>query len=108
MYRGMAARLALALSVCVGAGCSSGGGGSGGSASCESVNTASSYLNGQCTGCDIADQGAVADGSLFSFADITPTMANSDVTISAGTGGTEITAGGEAGVFMTQSLPAVV
>jgi len=88
------------------AACPGGGGGSGlsGSASCTSMNTSRSYIDSNCVGCQIANPGDVADGSLASFADITLTDMNSQAILRAGNGGTMLPAGGRAGAFVTHRV----
>ena len=97
--------LVLVVSTLLITACGGGGDGNAGSAYCQSVNTNRSNTSGQCNGCSITDSTAVADGSLFTFADITPSTASSTAQISVGSVGQTFAAGSVAGAFITAAFP---
>lgn len=97
-------RLPLVLTALLLAGCDSGGGGHGGSARCVSLNTSRSFIDSNCVGCSTANPGDVADGSLYSFADVTLEGSNAQATIRAGNGGSMLPGGTRAGAFYTSRV----
>ena len=96
-------RLPFALGALLLAGCG-GGGGDGGSARCTSLNTSQSHIDSTCVGCTISGPGDVADGDLYSFADVALTDFNAQASIRAGTGGAMVPAGTRAGAFYTSRV----
>jgi len=97
-------RLWMALAPLLLTGCPGDGGGGGGPAACTSLNTGRSYIDSNCVGCTISNAGDVADGSLYSFADINLTDFNSQALIRVGNGGTVLPAGTRAGAFVTRRV----
>jgi hypothetical protein len=100
MQRLAIASLSVLLCAC------SGGDDSGqpGPAACASLNTGRSHIDRSCTGCGIANEGDVADGSLFSFADVMLNGSYAEASIRAGNGGAMLPAGTRAGAFYTSRV----